>query len=777
VDGLRILDELRTRRFYRDQVVEVRAIPEREPVFADVDGGLDSRVARALRSRGINRLYSHQAETIGHVRGGRSTAIVTGTASGKTLCYFIPTIETLLSDPASTALFIYPTKALAQDQLGALSGLIDEIDDAEIIAGTYDGDTSASRRRRLRERAGVILTNPDMLHQGILPQHARWARFFGNLRFVVIDEIHAYRGVFGSHLANVMRRLRRICRHHGSDPVFVCSSATIANPREHAESICGCEMESVENDGSPGGRRHFVFWNPPLRSPVEGNRPSFGGERRSALYEAVELMTALVRSDIQTIAFVRTRLSAELLSRDVRNRLRSDGNLVDAVRAYRGGYLPDERREIERKLANREILGVASTNALELGVDVGSLDACIMVGYPGTISSVWQQAGRAGRGRGESLVILTAQNTPMDQYLMAHTDYLFARSPEQAVIDADNPHIIVGHLQCAASELPLTHDDIESFGPYAQAVTTLLEEESSVRRIREQVYWSSSDYPAASVSLRNIAGEVYTILDDAPPQRVVGTLDEVSAFSQVHDHAVYLHGGETWLVTKLDLDQKIAHVQRAELDYYTRSVRSSEIGIDRADMERVVFGGRLGYGDVTVTTEIPMFRRIRFHSREQLGGGELNLPSQTLETASLWFELPGDVAESVRGQGFVPVEALAGVANVLLEVAPFFVMCDAEDIGVLVDSRNLSRDGVFIHDRYPGGMGFARRCYDNFEDLMRTAGEIIRSCSCDDGCPSCVGSATSAPVISGGNPEIDVAAPGKRSALTLLDALTGEASR
>jgi DEAD/DEAH box helicase domain-containing protein len=692
-------------------------------------------------------LYSHQATAVEHIRNGDNIVIVTGTASGKTLCYTIPVVEALLEDSKATMLFIYPTKALAQDQLRGLSLFRAPDSGIQFMAGTYDGDTPQNLRRKIRDGGNVILSNPDMLHQGVLPQHARWNRFFTHLRYVVIDEVHAYRGVFGSHLANVMRRLARVCAHYGSAPQFICSSATIANPQQHAQKICGVPMKLVDNDGSPRGPKRFVMWNPPpLKSTAATGDPAhwrIGGDRRGPLGEAISLMTALVKEHVQTIAFVRTRLASELIFKGCRERLRPiSRKLADSVHAYRGGYLPEERRKIERKLANREILGVSSTNALELGIDIGSLEACILVGYPGTIASLWQQAGRAGRGNEESIIFLLAQNSPMDQYLMAHESYLFQQNPENAVVDPDNPHIVVGHIKCATSELPLTDEQLKIFGPYASAVLEVLEEDQCVRHIDESWYWASSEYPAANVNLRNIAGPVYTIQDGADgTEKVIGTLDEISAMSQLHSHAVYLHGAETYFVNKLDLEQKIAFVEKKDLDYYTQSVQASEIRIDEAETEQDWHGGVLGFGDVTVTTSIPMFKKIRFHSRDSLGFEKLELPPQLLETVAFWFVPPDGLAAEMKKKNLLMGEALIGIANVIIEVAPLFVMCDTQDIGTVVDAKNLSRDALFLHDKYPGGMGYARRCLDQFDAIMQTAADVVANCACEDGCPSCVGSA------------------------------------
>jgi DEAD/DEAH box helicase domain-containing protein len=772
LDAGTFIERLRRQGFYDRQIVHVHELPERLPCYQSVAAGLHPACVQALAGRGIRDLYSHQASAIDAVRRGDSIVIVTGTASGKTLCYTIPILESLVDNSMATTLCIYPTKALAQDQLRGLTSLQSEDLGFTFLAGTYDGDTPTTLRRELRDNANVVLTNPDMLHQGILPQHARWNRFFTNLKYVVIDEVHAYRGVFGSHLANVMRRLHRICRHYGASPQFICCSATIANPREHAERITGVPMCLVDNDGSPRGPKRFVYWNPPpLTTAAGGDAGNWrvGGDRRSPVGEAVQLLTLLVKEGIQCIAFVRTRLAAELIFKSCRDRLRPvSRRLAESVHAYRGGYLPEERREIERKLASREILGVASTNALELGIDIGSLDACILVGYPGTVASLWQQSGRAGRGHEEAVVFLLAQNAPMDQYLMAHEDYLFQQAPEHAVIDPDNPHIVVGHLKCASHELPLSRDDAEAFGPYADTVLELLDEDSIVREIDETWYWATSEYPAAGVNLRNIAGPVYTIQDEADGERVIGTLDEISALAQLHTHAVYIHGADTYFVDRLDLEQKIAFVERRDLDYYTQSVQTSAIRIDEVDEEDEYRGGLVAFGDVTVTTSIPMFKKIRFHSRDSLGFEQLELPPQLLETVAMWFAPPAEVAAVLADEKLIVGEALIGIANVLVEVAPFFVMCDTQDVGTVVDSRNLGRDALFLHDRYPGGMGFARRCLDQFDEILQTVAEVIRNCGCPDGCPSCVGSAVPPSAMTDLDSAVRGRIPDKRASLRLL---------
>lgn len=777
MDAGRFLGGLENDRFYSGQIAHVEVLPERPATFAGVPGGLKALTVEALDRLGIDRLYTHQADAIARIRGGEDVVIVTGTASGKTLCYTIPVIETLAEDRQATMLFLYPTKALAQDQLRNLEALHHPDLGIPFLGGTYDGDTPQNARRKIRDTGSVILTNPDMLHTGILPNNPRWNRFFSHLKYVVIDEVHAYRGVFGSHLANVMRRLKRVCGHYGSAPQFICSSATIANPVAHAERICGTRMSLVDNDGSPRGPRWFVMWNPPPLSDARASdeAPRVGGERRSPVGEAITLMSSLVREQVQTISFVRTRLASELVFRGCRERLQPiSKQLANAVHAYRGGYLPEERREIERRLAGKEILGVSSTNALELGIDIGSLDACLLVGYPGTVASTWQQAGRAGRGQEAALVILIAQNAPMDQYLMTHTRYLFEQNPEQAVVDPDNPHIVVGHLQCAANEMPLKEEEIELFGPYARDLLAILEEDGQMRHLRETWYWSSAEYPSRAVNLRNIIGEVYTIEAQGEAQRVIGTMDGTSALSQLHDHAVYLHGAETYFVEALDTEQKVARVVRQDLDYYTQAVTSSQIQLDAAEEEQDWRGGRLGYGDVTVTTTIPMFRKIRFHSRESLGFEDLELPPQTLETVAFWFAPPEGLVDEMKAQGIPVGEALVGIANVIVEVAPLFVMCDVQDIGAVVDVRNLGRDALFVHDKHPGGMGYASRCLEQFAPMLQTVRDVIRDCGCEDGCPSCVGASMPTFAMSDLDSGVRDRIPEKAAARYLLERLLGE---
>ena len=602
------LEKIRLDAAYENQIRHVETIPSRGAVYGELERPLPDVLRDALGRVGVERLYSHQVDAVEAVRSGENVVVVTGTASGKTLCYNVPVLETLLTDPGAKALYLFPTKALAQDQLKGLVRLAHEDGRlAEAVrAGTYDGDTTRHTRRKLRDEANVILSNPDMLHAGILPYHSKWNRFFKDLRYVVVDEIHTYRGIFGSNVANVLRRLRRVCEHYGSRPQFICSSATIANPKELAEDLVGLPFTVIGNDGSPRGTKHFVLWNPPF---VDLSKM----ERRSSNVEGHWLMAKLIAEGFQTIAFGRARVVAELIYRYAKETLRRiKPEYAERIRPYRGGYLPEERREIERRLFSGELMGVASTNALELGIDVGSLDAAVIVGFPGTIASTWQQAGRAGRASDESLAVLVGYNDPIDQYLMRHGDYFFRQSPENAVIDPENRYILARHLRCAAFELPITERDGDLFGALTEPIVRLLEEFGDLTELDRRFYWSSTEHPARSVDLRTISDDTYTIVDIAEGNSVIGVVDGVSALELVYPEAIYLHEGETYFVRGLDLEQKVAYVEKREVDYYTQPVLESSIRIGEAGASKRWRGNDVFYGDATVTWVTSAFKKTRF---------------------------------------------------------------------------------------------------------------------------------------------------------------------
>lgn len=775
MDAGRFIERLKLAPEYRGQIVHVEDIPARQARYGDVVPPLHPRVAAILAKVGIERLYTHQAQAIQAIREGRDVAIVTSTASGKTLCYNAPVLERLAVDPTAKALYLFPTKALAQDQLRGLLRYREIDPDMPIVAGTYDGDTPPNARRKLRDEGNIFLTNPDMLHQGILPRHPSWGPFFANLAFVVIDEMHTYRGVFGSNVACVIRRLERICEHYGASPQFICCSATVANPKEFAEKLIDRPVTLVDDDGAPRGPKKFVFWNPPF---VDAARV----ERGSSSVEAERLLVELVRDRVQTITFVKARVVAELIYRFAQERLQQiSPSLARAIKPYRGGYLPEERREIERRLFSGELLGVTSTNALELGIDIGSLDAAILTGYPGTIASTWQQAGRAGRGQEEALVILVGQSTPIDQYLMNHPEYFFGRATEGAVIDPHNPYILARHLRCAAFELPLGAKDIARFGEYMPAILEILEDQGEVVRRGNRWYWSHPSYPSEAVKLRNASDNTYTIVDttqdparrmsparDTASNRVIGTMDELSAFEQIHPEAIYLHDGETYFVTQLDVEKKVAYVEKADVDYFTQSIAESTVKIENEQESAKFHRATAAFGDVTVTSLVYMFKKIKFHGRESIGFGKVSLPPQVMGTVAFWLVPPVSTLNLVRRWGRDPSEGLYGIGNVITEVVPLYAMCDPRDVGAVVDSLNTGSPTLFVYDRYPGGVGFAERAYRALEEVLRACLELAKGCRCEDGCPSCVGAPV--PPFAQNDPDLSPRGriPDKEAALIIL---------
>ncbi|MGH7726594.1 MAG: DEAD/DEAH box helicase [Candidatus Eiseniibacteriota bacterium] len=725
------LEELRTRRDYDDELVHVAHLPSRPARHAEPDRPLPPALARALAGIGIEKLYTHQARAIDCVRAGRSVVLVTGTASGKTLAYNLPVVERLLANPDAHALYLFPTKALAQDQLKSLGRLLDAGDGfrERIHPGVYDGDTSVAARRKLRQQGNVILSNPDMLHQGILPYHAKWARFFRGLAVVVVDEIHTYRGIFGSNVALVLRRLRRIAQHYGANPVFVCCSATIRNPDELAQALVGEPVEVVTDDGSPRGPRTIAFWNPRF---LDRDRL----ERRSANADGGRMFADLLRRGASTIVFAKARVTAEIIYRYAREVLveRSPG-LAARIAPYRSGYLPEERRDIERRLFSGELAGVVSTNALELGIDVGSLDAAILVGFPPTIASTWQQAGRAGRRQDPALAVVVAYNDPIDQYLMRHPEYFFEQTPEAAVVDPHNPYLLAGHLASAAYELPVTPADDALFGPQAAELLDALADDGQVRAIDGRWFWASTDYPAGRINLRTIADNTFTIVDGTKHNEVLGTVDAISAPELVYPEAIYLHEGRSYFVQKLDLEMKTAIVEPREVDYYTQPVLDTNIVVGEPARTRA----ELAFGEATVSWATVGMKKVRFHSLDSIGYKPLDLPRLTLDTAAVWFVPPSGARAAVKRAGHSPGEALSGVRNLVVTLMPLFAMCDPADIGAVLDSKNLGRQGLFVFDRYPGGLGFAEQAFHRFEELLAACLALVRDCPCREGCPSCVG--------------------------------------
>jgi DEAD/DEAH box helicase domain-containing protein len=707
------------------------AISEASANFAPLPSDLKPGLVTALAGRGIERLYSHQADAYRAVRQGRHLVVVTPTASGKTLCYNLPVLQRLLEDPQRRALYLYPTKALAQDQLAELSALKHGLP-IELRADTYDGDTPPGRRTAIREGGHVVMTNPDMLHAGLLPHHTRWRRLFSSLDFVVIDELHTYRGLFGSQVANVIRRLKRICAFYGSKPTFICASATIANPLELAKRLLEEEnVELVERNGAPRGERRLIFYNPPLV-----NREM--GIRRSSMLEARRIAAPWIRAGQQTIVFCRSRLQVEVMLSYLRQDLAPRLDSHQRVRGYRAGYLPLHRREIESGLRSGEITGVVSTNALELGIDIGSLQAAVLVGYPGTIASTWQQLGRAGRRSG-SIGVFVASSSPLDQFIVRHPEYFLSADPEEGLIDPDNLLLLAGHLQAGLFELPF--EDQERLGRAdVRELLQLFEEDGSATRSAGRWFWSRQAFPADEVHLRRILADNVVIIDTSHPRpQVIGEMDQFTAPVLLHEEAVYLHEGAQFHVDRLDWDEKKAYVRPVEVDYYTDALAAVTVqvletfdGPDAGDVSR-------SHGELKITSLASMFKKIRFHTHENIGSGPIHLPEQTLHTTGYWITVDEGLWRSL---GRETLEAgLQGMAHALRHVASLHLMCDPRDLGSVAEVRSVTTrlPTVTVYEVYPGGVGFSSRMYELHRELLGDAAALVRDCPCLAGCPSCVG--------------------------------------
>ncbi len=727
-----------------------KVFPPKEAVTKPYPDWLHPRLRAALEQRGIRQLYSHQAESVELTRRGKNVVVVTPTASGKTLCYNLPVLQTTLEDPDARALYLFPTKALSQDQVAELHGLVEAIGE-DIKTYTFDGDTPDTARRVIRASGHIVVTNPDMLHQGILPHHTRWIKLFENLRYVVIDELHQYRGVFGSHLANLLRRLKRVCRFYGSSPQFICCSATIANPKELAERLLEEPVELVDNNGAPRGEKHFILYNPPVI-----NRQL--GLRRSVVNESAKIAEKFLAAQVQTIVFARSRLRVEVLLSYLKERVRRYHIPEHRIQGYRGGYLPLERRKIEKGLREGQVLGVVSTNALELGIDIGQLEACVMTGYPGTVASTWQQAGRAGRRQGVSAAVLVASSAPIDQYLITHPEYVFERDPEAGTLDPNNLVVLMSHIKCAAFELPFEEDEI--FG--IESTREILEylREHHVLHYREgKYYWTSEVYPAEEVSLRSASPDNVVIVDVSHDNEVIGEVDLFSAPMLVHEDAIYLHGSRQFHVDKLDWERRKAYVHEVEVDYYTDAELKTDVSVLEAFEEENLPAGKKAFGEVRVTTLPTMYKKIRFHTHENVGWGRIHLPELEMHTTSYWWQLPSEWESEFKQKGLNFGEGLKGLAHALNHVAAVFVMCDPRDIRPvpMLRAPQTQRATLFIYDNYPGGVGLSERLYQMHEELLAAAADLIRTCSCDDGCPSCVG------------PPTEAGSGAKRAALALLE--------
>src|SRR5271167_356602 len=742
-------------------ITAMHHIPAREAKFAPMPEWVRPELVAAYRDKGVAQLYTHQAAVANAVHAGRNAVVVTPTASGKTLCYNLPVLNAVLENPDTRALYLFPTKALAQDQLAELHDLAQRLDDRFGVF-TDDGDTPNDARKAIRERGHIVLSNPDMLHTGILPHHTKWMRLFENLRYIVVDELHTYRGVFGSHLANVLRRVRRVARFYGSNPQFICCSATIANPGELASQLIENEVEVVEENGAPAGEKLFVFYNPPM---VSRNL----GIRRSYINEATRVAKELLARKLQTIVFANSRLHTEVLLTYLQQANPPKPGQAEPVRGYRGGYLPGERREIERGLREGRIRGVVTTNALELGIDIGSLDACVMAGYAGSIASTWQRAGRAGRRSGTSCAVFVASSAPLDQFIVQHPEYFFGSSPEHAHIQPDNLEILVNHLKCAAFELPLSPD--ERFGNVElPELCERLAEAGFLQRSGGNWHWVQESYPADTISLRSVTSDNFIIIDttggeDGKPE-VIGEVDFSSALTSVHPKAIYIHQGQQYHVERLDFGQRKAYVKRVDVDYFTDGIRYTQVGVlEIAEEQRIAGPAARAHGDVLVRSQVVGFKKIKFFTNENIGAGKLELPENEMHTTAFWItlerkllaELPYALSDRQNG--------ILGLLYAMASMATLLLMCDGRDLGTAVGERpagpgvetewqefsaalanpaemkEFFEPNLYLYDAYPGGIGFSEPLFRVHDILLRRTRELILGCPCEQGCPSCVGPA------------------------------------
>jgi DEAD/DEAH box helicase domain-containing protein len=754
-----LLDELLTSLETGPLITAVRHFDARPAVFAPFPSSLDPRIVEALKARGVQQLYAHQAGAFDTVAKGEHLVVVTPTASGKTLCYNLPVLQALVQQPEARVLYLFPTKALAQDQLAELMELSKSLPDMRMF--TYDGDTPQDARRSVRARANLVLTNPDMLHSGILPHHTKWVNLFQNLKYVVIDELHAYRGVFGSHLANVLRRLKRICRHYGATPQFIMASATIANPGDLARRLTGETVVELNESGAPTGEKTFMVYNPPVVNPELGIRAPYLGE-------ASKLATRFLKRKVATIVFCQSRLSTEVVLASIKKGVEDKTGDSGIVRGYRGGYLPLRRREVEQGLRSGDVLGVVSTSALELGIDIGHLDVAVLAGYPGTIASMWQQAGRAGRRSGESAAVMVATSSPMDQYLAAHPDYLFGASPEHARINPENPFILINHVKCAAFELPIGAE--EAFGGDVSAHLAALEDEGVLHRAGEHFHWSSETYPADHISLRTVTSDNFLVIDttardsaQVKRRQIIAEVDWKSAFSMIYPKAIYMLEGDPFEVQELHYredEEKVAYVKRVAVDYFTDAISAKGVWILQRLGRQETPGLLAEQGEVLVAEKVVGFKKIKMGTLENVGSGEVELPQQEMQTTSAWLTLhPGLLAEiSPRRDDLV--DGLRSLTHLLHSLAPIFLLCDIRDVGAWLGDGSPSQAGqvvtretmraqllqgetftptIYLYDNQPGGIGLAERIFEVLPELLARGLETLEACGCRSGCPSCVG--------------------------------------
>ena len=758
MDTRAVLDLLQKQGFYHGQICHTADLPPRQAEYREMKRPLHPVLHACLERCQLGRLYRHQAAALDAARDGGDVMIATSSASGKSLCYNLAVMEAILADQASTAIYIFPTKALAQDQKGKLGQLFaPDILNNEHYA-TYDGDTPQGERALVRRRAKVILTNPDMLHVNILPNHTSWARVLRHLKYIVVDEAHAYRGIFGSHVALVLRRLQRLARAYGADPRFILASATVRNAAEHARNLTGGEFSVVEDDGSPKGGKNFIFWNPPLTDDRNG-------ARRSANIEAASIMSFLIGVGVRSLCFTRTRRLSELVAGYVRDKLKGlSPAWMAKVKSYRAGYLPAERRQIEQELFAGQLAGVVATSALELGVDIGDLEATVLAGYPGTVASAWQQAGRSGRREARSLSFLVGLDNPLDQYLMNHPDFFFDRSFENALINFRNPYVLRAHLLCAAWELALAPSDERYFGDNLASNLAELAAEGLLRERRGHYYLAPVlAYPAGGVSIRSAMGDSFALIN-ADSGVLVETLDSSHAFMQAHLGAVYLHQGESYVVCGFDLQNRTIQARAQDVSYYTQVKDLTDLRVSSVLKRKNGGVSSVYLGEVEVTTEIVSYKKKAQLTDEVLGEEPLELPARHFRTVAFWFDLPEGLAIRIGKEGLDWAGALHAAEHAEIGLLPLFAMCDRADIGGLSTPLHpdTGRAQIFIYDAYPGGVGIAEKGFDLIGELWQATLKAIEECPCQDGCPSCIQS----PKCGNNNKPLD-----KRAAIILLGAL------
>ncbi|MFP4364796.1 MAG: DEAD/DEAH box helicase [Spirochaetia bacterium] len=732
-----ILEALKHDKAFMSCVTKWEHIPARKAKYARFPDDLHQIIRKSFEDKGITSLYTHQKMVWDTVRSGKNVAVVTPTASGKTLSYNLPVLQDLISDGNARALYLFPTKALSQDQQTALNDILFS-DDLPVKVVTYDGDTPDSLRITARDSGRIIISNPDMLHSGILPNHPKWIKFFSSLKYIVIDEVHTYRGVFGSHVTNVMRRLKRIARFYGAKPQFILCSATIGNPGELAKSIIEENVSLIDENGSPSGEKHLILYNPPLVDPVQGIR-------RGVVQESKSIAARFLKKGIKTIVFAKSRVRSEIIAAYLRKVFANPYTQNSRLRieTYRGGYLPNERREIEKGLRDGSIHGVVSTNALELGIDIGGLDAAVLAGYPGSIASSWQQAGRAGRRNSVSVALVIASNAVLDQFVVENPEYFLGTNPESAWIDPDNPFVLSDHLKCAAFELPIKKEDF--LAELAPDILEYLEETGVLRYTGGAYYWADRSYPSEGISLRSATNENVVIINTTKGKHeVIGEMDRPSAKELLFQNAVYLHRSKQYIVTQLDLENLQAFVEERKLNYFTDSLVKRDIQVLTIDSQypEPVFTSNIG--DVLVRSQVAKFKKLKFDTHENIGYGEISLPEEQMHTRAVFFGFP----ETSRPGEYLASKdeamkaaLLSGVATVLKSVASLFVLCSTSDLGTSEKVRDphYQMPGIFLFDRYPGGIGLSEGALEKRYPIFSAVHKRVEECLCEHGCPSCIG--------------------------------------